>query len=165
VKPYSPLETTILAHLSRERRRNGVRHQIGIMTGITKSKVMEHEQINRSKVTEANDRTTFMTDLDKCLNFLEEEGYTDQFRVEHSKLASMADSKCTYEPKDVKAVNFYRFEGISNPDDMSILYAIETCDGRKGTLVDAYGLYSDDDTSDFMKQVDTHKQVARLWEK
>lgn len=126
---------------------------------------MEHEHINRSRVTEANDRTTFMTDLEKCLSFLEEEGYKDQFRVEKKILQSMADPKGKYKPKDVKAVNFYRFEGITDPDDMSILYAIETCDGRKGTLIDAYGLYSDDDTGDFMKQVDISKQVNRLWEK
>lgn len=126
---------------------------------------MEHEHINRARVTEANDRTTFMTDLEKCLNFLEEQGYTDQFRVEKKYLQSMADKKGKYKPKDVRAVNFYRFEGITDPDDMSILYAIETCDGRKGTLIDAYGLYSDDDTGDFMKQVDVNKQVNRLWEK
>jgi hypothetical protein len=58
----------------------------------------------------------------------------------------------------VKAVNFYRFEGISNPDDMSILYAIETSDGRRGTLVDAYGFYSDDETGEFINQVEINKK-------
>lgn len=140
-------------------------HYLGIDKARPKTEIMEHEHINRSRVTEANDRTTFMTDLEKCLNFLEEQGYKDQFRVEKKILKTMADAKVKYKPKDVRAVNFYRFEGITDPDDMSILYAIETCDGRKGTLIDAYGLYSDDDTSDFMKQVDISKQVNRLWEK
>jgi hypothetical protein len=67
-------------------------------------------------------------------------------------------SKKKYKPKDVIAVNFYRFEGITDPDDMSILYAIETFDGGKGTLTDAYGRYSDEDTSAFMKQVEIHKK-------
>ena len=74
--------------------------------------------------TEANDRLTHMTDLDKCMNFLESKGYTDQFRVEKKHLLSLKDSKKKYKPKDVKAVNFYRFEGISDPDDMSILVNI-----------------------------------------
>ncbi len=42
----------------------------------------------------------------------------------------------------MEVVEFYRFEGASNPDDNSILYAIETSDGLKGLLVDAYGAYS-----------------------
>ncbi|HEY1115771.1 MAG TPA: hypothetical protein VGE66_19540 [Chitinophagaceae bacterium] len=119
---------------------------------------------NEPNYSQANDRMTFMTDMDKCMNFLEEKGYTDQFRVEKKNLVSLKDSKKKYKPKDVNAVNFYRFEGISDPDDMSILYAIETCDGTKGTLVDAYGHYSDDDTGAFMQEVDISKKVSAIWE-
>jgi len=43
----------------------------------------------------------------------------------------------------VRVTNFYRFEGITDPADMAVLYLIETADGAKGTLVDAYGTYSD----------------------
>ena len=106
----------------------------------------------------SNDSMSFETDLDKCLNKLEADGYTDQFRVEKGKLNDLSNNK-RYKARDVKAVNFYRFEGISNPDDMSILYAIETCDGRKGTLVDAYGLYSDDETGEFLNQIEISKKV------
>ncbi|HTM91843.1 MAG TPA: hypothetical protein VL095_05465, partial [Flavisolibacter sp.] len=63
----------------------------------------------------ANDRLTNMTELEKCLNKLEGEGYTDQYRVEKGKLCDLTNSK-KYKAKDVKAVNFYRFEGNSNPD-------------------------------------------------
>jgi hypothetical protein len=127
--------------------------------------IMNNENNNNEpNYTQANDRMTFMTDLDKCMNFLEEKGYTDQFRVEKKNLVSLKDSKKKYKPKDVKAVNFYRFEGISDPDDMSILYAIETCDGTKGTLVDAYGNYSDEATGEFMQEVDVSKKVSAQWE-
>ncbi|RYZ46446.1 MAG: hypothetical protein EOO14_24595 [Chitinophagaceae bacterium] len=105
----------------------------------------------------ANDRMTFMTDLEKVQENLEKYGYNEQFRVEKGRLVGI-ESKKKYKPADVKAVNFYRFEGITDPDDMSILYAIETCDGCKGTLTDAYGLYSDDETGDFMKQVEVEKK-------
>ena len=104
-----------------------------------------------------------MTDLQKCINTLEEQGYKDQFKVEKDRLQSLTDSKKKYKAKDVKAVNFYRFEGDSNPDDMSILYAIETCDGRRGTLVDAYGNYSDDATGAFMQEVDINKKIPSTW--
>lgn len=105
----------------------------------------------------ANDRLTNMTEMEKCLNKLEGEGYTDHYKVEGSKLIDLTNNK-KYKPKDVKAVNFYRFEGLSNPDDTSILYAIETSDGRRGTLADAYGMYSDDETGEFMNQVEMNKK-------
>jgi hypothetical protein len=109
---------------------------------------------------EANDRVTHMTDLEKCMNKLEAEGYTDQYRVEKGKLVDLTNQK-KYKAKEVKAVNFFRFEGITNPEDMSILYAIETSDGRKGTLVDAYGMYSDDDTGAFMQEVEINKKTVK----
>lgn len=113
---------------------------------------------------EANDRATFMTDMQKCLAKLEAQGYNDQFKVEKKLLISVKDPKKKYKPKDVMAANFFRFEGISDPDDMSILYAIETADGTKGTLVDAYGNYSDEDTGAFMQDVDINKKVSRRWQ-
>jgi hypothetical protein len=122
---------------------------------------MERETDNRSQYLEANDKTTYMTDMEKCLKKLEEQGFTDQFKVEKKVLHSLKDSKKKYKPKDVNAVNFYRFEGDSDPDNMSILYAIETTDGTKGTLIDAYGNYSDDDTGAFMQDVDIHKKVSK----
>jgi hypothetical protein len=120
----------------------------------------EQRQSNENRTMEydaANDSPTNMTDLEKCLNKLEHEGYTDQYKVEKGRLCDVTNNK-KYKAKDVKAVNFYRFEGISNPDDMSILYAIETSDGRKGTLVDAYGFYSDDETGEFMNQIEINKK-------
>jgi hypothetical protein len=122
---------------------------------------MENETDNRTgESSQPNDRLTYMTDMEKCVSKLEEKGYTEQFRVEKKVLQSLTDKKKKYKPKDVKAVNFYRFEGPSNPDDMSILYAIETADGTKGTLIDAYGVYSDDDTGAFMQEVDINKKVS-----
>jgi hypothetical protein len=106
----------------------------------------------------ANDRTTYMTELDKCLAKLEEEGFKDQYKLENGRLHCLTSGK-TFLPQDVKAVNFYRFEGVSNPDDMSILYAIETRDGRKGTLIDAYGLYADEEIGEFMQNVEIHKKA------
>jgi hypothetical protein len=107
---------------------------------------------------EPNDRSTFMTDLEKVVKELEEKGYTDEYKIEKKQLVSLSNNK-KYKPKDVKAVNFFRFEGTSNPDDMSILYAIETCDGRKGILIDAYGTYADDDISEFVKTVEINKKT------
>jgi hypothetical protein len=37
----------------------------------------------------------------------------------------------------------YRFEGATDPGDEAIVYAIESADGHKGTLVNGYGISSD----------------------
>lgn len=121
-----------------------------------------HEVDNRTHdYNQPNDRVTFMTDLEKVQAKLENFGYTEHFRVEKGKLVGI-NSKKSYKPKDVKGINFYRFEGLSDPEDMSILYAIETQDGCKGTLTDAFGVYSDDDTSEFMKLVEVEKKTEGM---
>jgi hypothetical protein len=100
----------------------------------------ENEKDKRTgDYTQANDRMTLMTEEEKVQKDLEGQGFTDLFRVEKGKLVSTKTQK-KYKASDVKIVNFYRFEGNSNPDDMSVMYAIETSDGLKGTLTDAYGL-------------------------
>ena len=48
---------------------------------------------------------------------------------------------------------FHRFEGMSNPDDNSIVFAISSNDGIKGTLVDAYGMYADSLTESMIKKL------------
>ncbi|MBE7171123.1 MAG: hypothetical protein INR73_11065 [Williamsia sp.] len=110
-----------------------------------------------------NEKLTYMTELQKLLNKLDQEGYTEQYKVENGKLHSLA-SNIEYEPQHVKAVNFYRFEGPSNPDDMSICYVIETDDGRKGTLIDAYGVYATEDIGEFMQSVEIFKRTKRTHE-
>lgn len=105
----------------------------------------------------ANDRSTYMPDLAPCLTSVHEKGYTNEFKVEGEKLICFNNNK-SYAAADLKIKNFYRFEGISNPEDMSILYAIETSDGTKGTLIDAYGTYADEMIGELMKKVkDIHK--------
>ena len=132
---------------------------------------MKQEEINNINATQTNeddnrtgeynkgnDRLTFMNNEENLMTNLEKHGYNEQFRVQHNLLESVTTGK-KYKCDDVKAVNFYRVEGISDPDDMSILYAIETCDGAKGTLTDAYGSYSDEETGEFMKQVEIAKKL------
>ena len=48
----------------------------------------------------------------------------------------------TFKADELTIRGFYRFEGVSDPDDMAIVYAIESRDGTRGTLVDAFGVYA-----------------------
>ena len=88
-------------------------------------------------------------------NKLSKDGFTQDFNVVDGRLQTIGnESNKSYAPDEVTIVDFYRFEGESNPDDMSILYAIEANNGVKGTISSAYGVYADSDTDDFLKQVE-----------
>ena len=69
----------------------------------------------------------------------QEKGYTANFRFEEGKLIA-SDSKTSYSPDDVHIVADHRYEGMSNPSDMSILYVLETNDGKKEPIYWDMGL-------------------------
>lgn len=100
-----------------------------------------------------------MKTLSACTNQMKQDGYKEDFQVTAQGLCTYAEDKI-YQAGQVHIVNFYRFEGASDPADNSILYVIETDDGLKGTLVDAYGAYSDSEVSKFIVRVEEiQKQV------
>lgn len=94
-----------------------------------------------------------MKTLSDCINKLREEGFPEDFSVKEKGL-NLLNSQKYYMPTQVKILNFYRFEGDSDPSDNAILYGIETDDGVKGVLSDAYGAYADRKTTEFIKQVE-----------
>jgi hypothetical protein len=73
-------------------------------------------------------------------------GFTERFRVADGGLRAVGTGE-TFGPEDLVIREYHRFEGISDPDDMAIVYAIEGKGGVRGTLTDAFGVYSDPDTS------------------
>lgn len=101
-----------------------------------------------------------MKSLSSCLEKMIANGYTDDFKALDEGLKSLRTEKI-YQPNEVTVDNFYRFEGNSDPDDMSILYVIQTNDGVKGTLVDAYGTYASQEVNEFMLAVENmNKKVV-----
>lgn len=94
----------------------------------------------------------YMKSLATCLNRMVSDGYTENFTISEQGLSSIEHNQ-VYGPDEIQVVNFYRFEGESDPADNAILYIIETNDGVRGTLVDAYGPYSDSPVGQFMQSV------------
>lgn len=98
-------------------------------------------------------KPTDMKTLVSCLNSLVRNGFEEHFKVTDNGLKALRTGKY-YGPEKVKVLNYYRFEGDSDPADNSILYAIETKDGLRGTLVDAFGPYADTKVTHFMTEVE-----------
>lgn len=98
-----------------------------------------------------------MSPMVTVINNLTNDGYTTQFKASETGITSMKTEQC-FSPQDVQIRHFYRFEGESSPDDSSIIYAIETNTGEKGTLVDSYGAYADPHIEKFIKEVEAIKK-------
>jgi len=97
-----------------------------------------------------------MTSLTTVEKKLKSQGYTHDFSVLDGRLATMDnDNASTFSPEETTIVDFFRFEGESNPDDMAILYALETADGTKGTISSAYGTYANEDVDQFILKVES----------
>ena len=95
----------------------------------------------------------YLKSLTEVMKKMADDGYTESFTMEDDRLKCLSCDK-SYIPSEVKIINFFRDEGSSDPDDSSILYVIETVDGKKGTIMDAYGTYADPDLSGFITEVE-----------
>ena len=82
----------------------------------------------------------------------EGEGYTSNFIFNNNTLID-SETKQGYKPEDIHIVAHHRYEGMSDPDDMSILYIIETNDKVKGTHLIGYGPMADLEEAEFFKDI------------
>jgi len=90
--------------------------------------------------------------LSEALNDLKKRGYVHDFNLECDRLECRhLDIKLR--PDEFEITEFYRFEGDSNPGDEEVVYALESNDGVKGTLVNAYGIYSVEISDEVLKKL------------
>lgn len=100
-----------------------------------------------------------MTPLSRVLTRLEEKGYGRELLISDEGARFEAGGR-TYGPDRLTIVKTYRFEGESDPADMSVAYAIRSDDGQCGFLVNAYGTYSSQDNpyyDEFIRNVPVSK--------
>ncbi|MEO6669901.1 MAG: phosphoribosylpyrophosphate synthetase [Ferruginibacter sp.] len=98
----------------------------------------------------------FYGTLSETINGLKKEGYTIDFNTQNEESVSdQANIKLS--PAYFEIDKVFRFEGQSNPDDQSILYAISSSKfGMKGVLVNGYGISSDEATNTLISKLKTH---------
>lgn len=90
--------------------------------------------------------------LAEAVDELTRRGFPERFRVVDGRLRALGTGE-TFGAEDLVIREYHRFEGVSDPDDMAIVYAIETKGGVRGTLTDAFGVYSDPATSALLQDV------------
>lgn len=94
--------------------------------------------------------------MTEAVQDLKQRGFTSNFELLQGRFR-VVDGEKTFQPQDLTIVEHHRFEGVSDPDDLSILYAIEARDGTRGLIADAYGPYANADLGTFLKNVRMHE--------
>ena len=94
--------------------------------------------------------------LSEAVNDLQRRGYTDDLAAAEECL--ICDARGIHlDPAEFEIDEFHRFEGMSDPEDQSIVYAISSRDhGIKGILVNAYGPDASPFTQEMVRKLATH---------
>ncbi len=97
--------------------------------------------------------------LTEALTQLRRKGFTEGFKLEDKKLKCLESGK-SYTPDDLRIVEYHRFEGESNPSDMSVVFAVKCKDGAQGTIISSYGTYANMPLITFMDKVKIHDRAS-----
>ena len=92
------------------------------------------------------------TNMVEAIEGLKKRGFTANFEFLDHMFRDVGSGR-TFRADELTIVEHYRFEGASDPDDMSVVYAIESNDGLKGVIADAFGLYANADLGGFLETV------------
>ena len=94
----------------------------------------------------------------EAVNDLKKRGYTADLSLEAEKDCLLEKSTCTeLSPADFTLDEVNRFEGITDPGDEMIVYAISANDKNiKGIVVNAFGIYSSYRASKLVEHLTKH---------
>ena len=92
--------------------------------------------------------------VSQAVNELKKRGYTLDFNLQETCLECEGQN---FNPKQFEITEFHRFEGNSDPADEAVVYAIESRDGLKGVLVNAFGVYSEPLSDEMIKKLSFQK--------
>lgn len=101
-----------------------------------------------------NTKTSDELTVNETIDDLNRRGFTGHFGVTADGLREFGTG-VTFRATELWICECFRFERDSDPGEMAIVYAIETETGVRGTLIDAFGIYSDPAISEFMSRVAT----------
>lgn len=101
-----------------------------------------------------------METLSQVMECTRKEGFTKDFEM-HEEGFVCKETNEVFKPEDLVILKTYRFEGISDPADMAILYAMEAKSGTKGLFIDAYGTYASNEGPDFAELIKKVPIIAR----
>ncbi len=104
---------------------------------------------------EINEHPQFAT-VTEVMAWLESKGYTYDFNLDHDCITYDSGQK-RLDPDEFHIDKVFRFEGMTDPGDENIVYAISSDEPQriKGILMNAFGVYSDPISDRMIKKLNT----------
>lgn len=100
--------------------------------------------------------------MSETINGLIKFGYVHDFNIQNECIFCQQTNNSLL-PIDFQIDKVYRFEGASNPEYQSILYANSSEKyNLKGVLVNGYGILSDEKTSKLIEKLETHRSLNSM---
>lgn len=94
--------------------------------------------------------------LSEAMNDLAKRGYTSDFKLCTDGVQCEGLDIMLY-PDYFEIMEYYRFEGDTDPADEAVVYAIASKDGAvKGVIVNGYGIYTDKLSDQMLKKLKEH---------
>ncbi len=94
----------------------------------------------------------------EALADLKKRGFTLDFNLANGALHNSSEN-INLQPEDFRITEIYRFEGMSDPADNTVVYGIESDKYHvKGVFLNAYGVYSDDVSEELLKKLNTNEE-------
>ena len=96
--------------------------------------------------------------VSEAVNDLYKRGYTTDFSIQSEKDSLICnETSVQLSPDEFEIDETYRFEGDTDPGDEMIVFAISSTKHKmKGVVVNAYGMYSDTNTSKIVERLKKH---------
>lgn len=102
-----------------------------------------------------------MTTVTEVLNHLKENGYTVDFNLQDNCLVCHGNSLQLH-PDEFVVDKHYRFEGVTDPGDEAIIYAISsTKHNIKGVLLNGYGISSNPITDELIRALTSNNSSVQ----
>jgi hypothetical protein len=98
------------------------------------------------------------TNMVEALEDLKKRGFTANFEFLDQVFRDVNSGR-TFKADELTIVEHYRFEGASDPDDMSVVYAIKSRGGLTGIIADAFGVYANPDLGRFLEKVKIQEEM------
>lgn len=90
----------------------------------------------------------------EALTGLKQRGFEYDFNLQENCIVCHDDK---FNTDDFEITEVYRFEGNTDPSDEAVVYAIESKNGKKGVLVNGYGISADVLDGEMAKKLTIHK--------
>ena len=124
------------------------------------------ETLRREHDTRMRDEHT-SNEAEACAS-LRAKGYIESFVFEAPVIRCLETGE-EFQASQIVVAGVFRFEGASDPSDMSVVYALEahTISGKRrlGILVDAFGTYATPGLGPFLEQVSEDRTKVQKLDK